>query len=92
MPYTLDESWIDVTGSLQLFGGDAMLVTNEIPERVKDELGLTASVGVSWNKVFAKLGSDTGRGHHRCHQGQLQGVRLAYASLGDDLSGTCYHA
>ena len=46
-PFGLDESWIDVTGSLPLFGGDAMLVANEISERVKDELGLTVSVGVS---------------------------------------------
>ena len=61
-PFGLDESWIDVTGSLPLFGGDAMLIANEISERVKDELGLTVSVGVSWNKVFAKLGSDTDPG------------------------------
>lgn len=61
-PFGLDESWIDVTGSLPLFGGDAMLVANEISERVKSELGLTVSVGVSWNKVFAKLGSDTDPG------------------------------
>lgn len=57
-PFGLDEAWIDVTGSLPLFGGDAMRVAREISERVKGELGLTVSVGVSWNKVFAKLGSD----------------------------------
>lgn len=61
-PFGLDESWIDVTGSLPLFGGDAMLVAREISERVKSELGLTVSVGISWNKVFAKLGSDTDPG------------------------------
>lgn len=61
-PFGLDESWIDVTGSLPLFGGDAMLVAREISERVKSELGLTVSVGVSWNKVFAKLGSDNDPG------------------------------
>lgn len=61
-PFGLDESWIDVTGSLPLFGGSAMLIAREISERVKDELGLTVSVGVSWNKVFAKLGSDTDPG------------------------------
>lgn len=42
-PFGLDESWIDVTGSLPLFGGDAMLVAMEISERVKSELGLTVS-------------------------------------------------
>lgn len=61
-PFGLDESWIDVTGSLHLFGGDPMLIAQEISERVKEELGLTVSVGVSWNKVFAKLGSDTDPG------------------------------
>lgn len=61
-PFGLDESWIDVSGSLSLSGGDAMLIASEISERVKDELGLTVSVGVSWNKVFAKLGSDTDPG------------------------------
>lgn len=61
-PFGLDESWIDVTGSLSLFGNDPMLIASEISERIKDELGLTVSVGVSWNKVFAKLGSDTDPG------------------------------
>lgn len=57
-PFGLDECWIDVTGSLHLFGNDPMLLAQEISERIKAELGLTVSVGVSFNKVFAKLGSD----------------------------------
>lgn len=57
-PFGLDESWIEVTGSLHLFGGDALMLAQEISERVKAELGLTVSVGVSFNKVMAKLGSD----------------------------------
>ncbi len=101
-PFGLDESWIDVTGSLHLFGGtqpyrethqtgappyrqthqtgasaythpletkastrsleSAYRVAQEISERIKAELGLTVSIGVSWNKVFAKLGSDTDSG------------------------------
>ena len=61
-PFGLDESWLDITGSLELFGGDEMLVAAEISERVKAELGLTVSVGVSWNKVFAKFGSDEDHG------------------------------
>lgn len=61
-PFGLDESWIDVTGSLPLFGGDPMLIAAEVSERIKDEIGLTVSIGVSWNKVFAKLGSDTDPG------------------------------
>ena len=61
-PFGLDESWIDVTGSLALFGNDPYLVAQEISERIKSELGLTVSIGMSWNKVFAKLGSDTDPG------------------------------
>ena len=57
-PFGIDESWLDITGSLHLFGGDAKAVADEIRRRVKAETGLTVSVGVSFNKVFAKLGSD----------------------------------
>ena len=56
--FGIDESWLDITGSLHLFGGDAKAVADEIRRRVKAETGLTVSVGVSFNKVFAKLGSD----------------------------------
>ncbi|ACV23228.1 DNA polymerase IV [Slackia heliotrinireducens] len=61
-PFGLDESWIELTHTLHLHGGDAMLVAEEISERIKAELGLTVSVGVSFNKVFAKFGSDTDPG------------------------------
>ena len=57
-PFSVDESWLDITGSLHLLGGDGKAVADEIRERVRRELGLTVSVGVSFNKVFAKLGSD----------------------------------
>ena len=57
-PFGLDECWLDVTGSLALAGGDAMVVAREISERIKAELGCTVSIGVSWNKIFAKFGSD----------------------------------
>lgn len=57
-PFGIDESWLDVTGSLHLFGGDAAALADEIRTRVRSELGLTVSVGVSFNKIFAKLGSD----------------------------------
>lgn len=56
-PFGLDEAWIDVTGSLLLLGEGKMLA-DQIRERTKKELGLTCSVGVSYNKIFAKLGSD----------------------------------
>ena len=57
-PFGIDESWLDVTNTLHLFGGDARLLADALRERMKRELGLTLSVGVSFNKVFAKLGSD----------------------------------
>jgi DNA polymerase-4 len=57
-PFGLDEAWVDVTGSLRLFGGDVDMVCREISERVKAELGLTVSIGASWNRIFAKFGSD----------------------------------
>lgn len=56
-PFGLDEAWLDVTGSL-FVRGDGETIANEIRRRVHDELGITASVGVSFNKIFAKLGSD----------------------------------
>lgn len=55
--FGLDECWLDVTGSRRLFG-TGREIAEEIRARVKAELGLTVSVGVSFNKTFAKLGSD----------------------------------
>ena len=57
-PFGIDESWLDVTGSLHLFGGDAKALADTLRARIRREFGLTISVGVSFNKVFAKLGSD----------------------------------
>lgn len=56
-PYGLDESWLDISGTETIWG-PAQKVADEIRKVVKFELGLTISVGVSFNKVFAKLGSD----------------------------------
>ena len=57
-PFGIDESWLDVTHTLHLFGGDPKALADSLRERMKRELGLTLSVGISFNKVFAKLGSD----------------------------------
>ena len=57
-PFGLDECWLDLTDSCSLAGGDAMLVAREISERMLQEVGCPVSVGVSWNKIFAKFGSD----------------------------------
>lgn len=56
-PFGTDECWLDVTSSVGLFG-DGRMVAEEIRRRIREEMGLTASVGVSFNKVFSKLGSD----------------------------------
>lgn len=55
--FGIDEAWLDVTESERLFGcGEE--IAEKLRKRIKDEIGLTISVGVSYNKVFAKLGSD----------------------------------
>ena len=56
-PFGLDECWLDVSGSTGLFGSGET-IADTIRKRIKYELGITASVGVSYNKIFAKLGSD----------------------------------
>ena len=56
-PFSIDESWLDVTGSRALFGGGRE-IADGIREAVRRETGITVSVGVSFNKIFAKLGSD----------------------------------
>lgn len=56
-PFSIDESWLDVTGSQQLFG-DGKTIADTIRRRVREEIGVTVSIGVSFNKIFAKLGSD----------------------------------
>lgn len=54
-PFGLDESWLDVTGDWYKTGEE---IGREINRRVREEIGITVSVGISFNKVFAKLGSD----------------------------------
>ena len=55
--FGIDESWLDVTASAGI-KGDGRKIAEEIRQRVKRELGITVSIGVSWNKIFAKFGSD----------------------------------
>ena len=56
-PFGMDECWLDVTGSQKLFGSGEK-IANELREVIKREVGVTISVGVSFNKIFAKMGSD----------------------------------
>lgn len=56
-PYGCDEVWMDVSDSCSLMG-DGLTIARDISSRIKSELCITASIGVSFNKIFAKLGSD----------------------------------
>ena len=55
--FGIDESWLDITAS-QRFFGSPMEIADQIRQRIKEEIGITVSIGISFNKVFAKLGSD----------------------------------
>ena len=55
--FGIDEAWLDVSARTKRVGSGEV-IAEEIRKRVKEEIGLTVSVGVSFNKVFAKLGSD----------------------------------
>ena len=56
-PFSIDESWLDVTASRVLFGSGTQ-IADRIRHRVREELGITLSAGVSYNKIFAKMGSE----------------------------------
>lgn len=55
--FGLDENWLELTGCVTSFK-QGETVVHEIRERIKRELGLTVSIGLADNKIFAKLGSD----------------------------------
>jgi len=64
---SVDESFLDVTGSLHLFGNDPVALAHEIRQRVEQEIGITISIGISWNKTFAKVSSDVNKPNGVCH-------------------------
>lgn len=57
-PLGLDECWLDVTDSIKYLGKNGKEIADELRHRIKEEFGITVSVGVSFSKLFAKLGSD----------------------------------
>ena len=57
-PASIDESYLDMTGVPPFYGLEAVELADLLRERVRNEIGITISVGVSYNKVFAKMGSD----------------------------------
>ncbi len=56
-PFGIDESWLDITASIRFFGSKEK-IAEQIRRRIREEIGITVSIGVSFNKPFAKLGSD----------------------------------
>ena len=57
-PFGPDEAWLDVTGTRRCLGLSPAEIAREVSERMVAELGISVSVGVSCNKIFAKFGSD----------------------------------
>ena len=57
-PFGIYECWLDVTGSLKLFNCTPIQLATKIQNQIKQELGLSVSIGISWGKSLAKLGSD----------------------------------
>lgn len=78
-PFGMDECWIDVTSSIKYFGSTEKIV-KEILYRVKTEIGLTLSIGVSYNKIYAKLGSDLASEDSYCAINDLSKIEKLPAS------------
>ena len=57
-PASIDESYLDVTEALPFYGLTSRALADELRRRVREEIGITISVGVSFCKAFAKMGSD----------------------------------
>ena len=80
-PFGIDECWLDITHSISYFGSVEAIVTSLL-ERAKTEIGLTLSIGISFNKVYAKLGSDLAKEDSSCYIDSLEDVRyLPVSSL-----------
>ncbi len=72
-PFGIDECWLDISGSIRYFGSVEIIV-NGLLNSVKLELGLTLSIGVSFNKVYAKLGSDLAEDDSACYIRGLEDI------------------
>lgn len=56
-PFSVDESWLDVTASRRLFG-NGVEIADKLRRQIRESFGITISAGVSFNKTWAKMGSD----------------------------------
>ena len=57
-PLSIDEAFMDLTGTARIHGGPPALTLAKLQARVRSELGVTASIGLSHNKFLAKIASD----------------------------------
>ncbi|WP_386629436.1 DNA polymerase IV [Sulfitobacter geojensis] len=62
-PLSLDEAFLDMTGTARLHGAPPAIMLARLVRRMKDELGLTGSIGLSHNKFLAKVASDLDKPH-----------------------------
>ena len=62
-PLSLDEAFLDLTGTARLHGAPPAVMLARLIRRMRDELGLTGSIGLSHNKFLAKVASDLDKPH-----------------------------
>ena len=73
-PFGIDECWLDITHSISYFGS-AQSIVDSLLHRIRQEIGLTLSIGISYNKVYAKLGSDLAKEDSFYRIDSLKGIR-----------------
>lgn len=56
--YSIDEAFLDMTATINLFGNDPVQVAEELKDRIKNELGFTVNVGIASNKLLAKMAGE----------------------------------
>ena len=78
-PFGIDECWLDITESVPYFGS-AQKIVDALLYRSRTEIGLTLSIGVSFNKIYAKLGSDLAQEDSYCKIDSLDDIRYLPAS------------
>lgn len=78
-PFGIDECWLDVTESVSYFGSIEKIV-NDLLSRIRNELGLTISIGIADNRYYAKLGSDLAKEDSCCYVNGLKDIE--YMSAG----------
>ena len=86
-PFGMDECWLDITESVKYFGSVDEIV-KQLLKRIKEEIGLTLSIGISYNKIYAKLGSDLAKEDSYYYVNDLKDIKDLPAS---NLLNVGYH-